>query len=138
MKNVLKKAAIEEKKMSKEKGLIHGITASDDRTWRKRGFSSLYGITTLIGWYTDKIINVLVKCKYCKSCEYWKNKKRTAKYKEWVNSHDAESSGKMEVDTSWRCFPVLRFYIISSTVTTSGMEIVKFLKKLLVFNLMKI
>jgi len=37
----IKKAAIEEKKMSEEKGLTHGITVSDDKT-KKRGFSSLY------------------------------------------------------------------------------------------------
>lgn len=103
--NSSKRAAVEEKKMSEEKGMIAGITVSGDGTWRKRGFLSLYGITTLIGWLTGKIIDINVKCKYCKSCEFWKDKEGTAEYEEWAESHKDKcdmnhegSAGKMEVD----------------------------------------
>lgn len=103
--NSSKKAAVEEKEMSKEKGMIDGITISGDGTWRKRGFLSLYGITTLIEWLTGKIIDINVKCKYCKSCEFRKERIGTTEYEEWAESHKDKcntnhegSAGKMEVD----------------------------------------
>lgn len=52
----------------------NGISVSGDGSWRKRGFSSLYGFVSLIGWHTGKVVDVLVKSKYCKMCEYWKKK----------------------------------------------------------------
>lgn len=67
----MKEAAIEEKKLTEENGEINGITVSGDGSWRKRGYSSLFGLVTLIGWYTGKVVDVLVKSKYCKMCEYW-------------------------------------------------------------------
>jgi len=66
----MKKAAQEEKNKSEENGQVGGITVSGDGSWRKRGFSSLFGITSLIGWFTEKIVDVEVKSKYCKSCEH--------------------------------------------------------------------
>jgi len=66
----MQRAGAEEKARSLEKGQNEGITVSDDGSWRKRGYSSLYGIlTSLIGWFTGKIIDIEVKSKYCKSCE---------------------------------------------------------------------
>lgn len=65
----------------------------------------MYRIITLIGWLTGKIINISVKSKYCKSCEFWKKKENTSEYEEWINSHKDEcsinhegSAGKMEVN----------------------------------------
>lgn len=66
----MKTAAQEEKVKSVEKGLTNGITVSGDGSWRKRGFSSLFGIVSFIGWFTGKVVNVLIKSKYCKACEY--------------------------------------------------------------------
>lgn len=66
----MKNAAEKEKKTSIEKGQKHGITISGDGTWRKRGFSSLFGLVSLIGWYSGKVIDIAVKSKYCKQCEY--------------------------------------------------------------------
>ncbi|EZA51520.1 hypothetical protein X777_09817 [Ooceraea biroi] len=101
----IKKVAEEEKKLSIEKGQTNGITVSDDGSWRERGFSSLYGLVTLIGWYTGKVVDVLVKSKYCKVCEYWKKKEDTAEYQEWAKSHSEQcqanhegSAEKMEMD----------------------------------------
>lgn len=70
-----KKAALEEQRISLENGVADGIIVSGDGSWRKRGFSSLFGITSLIGWYTKKVIDVMVKSKYCKACEHWEKKK---------------------------------------------------------------
>lgn len=99
----MKKAAEEEKKICVEKRQTDGITVSGDGSWRKRGFSSLFGLVTLIGWYTGKVVDILVKSKYCKACEFWKKKEDTAEYQEWIETHAENcqlnhegSSGKME------------------------------------------
>jgi len=101
----MKNAAQKEKALSIEKGQTNGITVSGDGTWRKRGFSSLFGLVTLIGWYTGKVVDCVVKSKYCKSCEYWEQKSDTEEYLEWAKNHESEckanhigSAGKMEVD----------------------------------------
>lgn len=57
----MKKAAKEEKEKSIEKGQAEEITVSGDGSWRKRGFSSLFGIVTLIGLHTGKVIDTVVK-----------------------------------------------------------------------------
>lgn len=52
-----------------------------------------------------KIVDIEVKSKYCKACEYWKNKLDTAVYEEclethanhWQSNHKGWS-GKMGVD----------------------------------------
>lgn len=109
--NSMKTAAQEEKKKSDEKGKTSGITVSGDGSWRKRGFSSLFGFVSLIGWYTGKVVDVLVKSKYCKSCEFWKKKADTEEYKEWFETHEENcqanhegSAGKMEVDAVTEMF----------------------------------
>jgi len=51
------------------------------------------------------VLDVLVKSKYCKSCEHWDKKCDTAEYEEWAAQHESVcqtnhsgSAGKMEVD----------------------------------------
>lgn len=97
------------KKAAKEEVIQNGnntdITVSGDGTWHKRGFSSLYGVVTLIGHHTCKVVDLIVKSSYCKFCEYWKTKRGTATFEEEMSNHEREckanhkgSSGKMEVD----------------------------------------
>lgn len=102
----LQRAAAEEKAQTREKGQSEGITVSGDGSWRKRGFFSLYGITSLIGWFTSKVIDLLVKSKYCKSCEFWKSKEGSEEYEEFCEAHKKScqsnhegSLGKIEVDS---------------------------------------
>lgn len=54
---------------------------------------------------------MVVKSKYCKSCEFWKKKIDTEEYAEWKEQHDEEcqvnhegSAGKMEVDAMLEMF----------------------------------
>ena len=100
--------AMDEEKRStfeKEKSNIH-LTVSGDGTWKKRGFSSLIGVATLIGKYTNKAIDVVIKCSYCKMCEMWEKKiDDEEEYDEWKRNHQNQcsvnhegSAGKMEVD----------------------------------------
>lgn len=81
------------------------VTVSGDGSWKKRGFSSLFGIATLIGKNTNKVLDVIVKSAYCQSCTNWKGKAGTIEYSLWKESHAEScsanhqgSAGKMEVD----------------------------------------
>ncbi|CAB3232299.1 unnamed protein product [Arctia plantaginis] len=58
---LLKKACVEEMNAtSEQQGDEHksDLTVSGDGTWKKRGFTSLFGVTSLIGYYSGKIIDL--------------------------------------------------------------------------------
>jgi len=70
---VRKKAAKEEIELNKEAGSPEKeLTVSGDGSWAKRGFSSLLGIVSVIGKYSNKILDVVVKSSICKACDSWK------------------------------------------------------------------
>ena len=69
--SLFSKAAAEEKELMKNAKNVAGPTGlivSGGGTWRKRGFSSFQGLTTLIAHYTGKVLDLLVKCSYCRQC----------------------------------------------------------------------
>ena len=81
---------------------------SGDETWKKRGFKSLFGVTTLIGYYTGKIIDLVVRSSYCHACAIWSGKSKTSpEYLAWQENHDEKactkthegSAGSMEVES---------------------------------------
>ncbi|XP_071575168.1 uncharacterized protein [Temnothorax nylanderi] len=81
------------------------MTVSGDGSWRKRGFDSLYGVTTIIGHYTGKVLDLFISSKNCKACEQWTGLEGTADYEEFWKQHAPNcqinhtgSSGKMEVE----------------------------------------
>ena len=107
----MKNAVNSEKKINTQKGDSEGLTVSGDGTWRKRGFSSLFGVSTVIANYTGKVIDAIIKSRYCKSCEFWEKFNGTEEYYEWKTDHEAEclanhegSAGKMEVDAITEIF----------------------------------
>ena len=85
-------ADVEEKGVNEEKAMVNGISVSGDGLWRMTGFSSLFGVTTLIGWFSGKIVDIIVKSKYCKSCEFGSLKEGTAEYEEWKANHENQCS----------------------------------------------
>ncbi|CAH2100864.1 unnamed protein product [Euphydryas editha] len=105
------KAVGEEKRENeKHERPILNLKVSGDGTWKKRGFKSMYGVTTLIGYYSGKVVDLrrvarnLVKSSYCASCVRWKSKTNTEEYREWFEEHEPNcqenhhgSSGAMEV-----------------------------------------
>ncbi|KAL7307785.1 hypothetical protein TKK_0000110 [Trichogramma kaykai] len=103
---VTRKAVKEEQRLNIEHELLEEVlTVSGDSSWAKRGFSSLVGIVSLIGKYSGKVIDTVVRSSYCKACEQWKNEKDTFDYECWYDIHKDEcpanhegSAGKMEVD----------------------------------------
>lgn len=102
---IFKKAANEEKRKNAEQGLPENeLSVSGDGSWAKRGFSSLLGIVSLIGKYSNKIIDVIVKSSICKGCQYLAQKDPIEAESLYAD-HEAEcmanhegSAGKMEVD----------------------------------------
>jgi len=66
---IQRKAVDEEKNLNANAGNVEThLSVSGDGSWKRRGFSSLFGVTTLIGKYTHKVIDFLVKSSFCQSC----------------------------------------------------------------------
>lgn len=103
--DVMTKKAVQEEKTKTAKTGNEFISVSGDGTWSKRGFFSLFGVVSLIGKYSNKVLVVIVKSSFCRSCNYWSHKVGTDEYEEWLENHEEEcacthtgSAGKMEVD----------------------------------------
>jgi len=106
--SVISFGVTQEKNMNEEAGKPQiELTVSGDGTWKKRGFSSLFGVSTLIGKYSGKVIDAMVMSSFCGGCNLWKTLKKTEpeKYEAWYADHESEcsinhtgSSGKMEID----------------------------------------
>ncbi|XP_057337726.1 uncharacterized protein LOC130675860 [Microplitis mediator] len=115
-KRFLAAAVKEEKEKTYEANNVEDsneLTISGDGTWKKRGFTSLFGVSSLIGYYTGKVIDIFVKSSYCHQCKTWENKLGTAEFEEWheehVNSGDCKAnhdgpSGNMEVNAIIQMF----------------------------------
>lgn len=106
---IISKAANEEKDLisaSDPNANPTNFTVSGDGTWKKRGFSSLFGVTTLIAKNSKKVVDTVVKSSFCQGCNVWKTKKKSdiEAYNEWYADHEESctinhkgSAGKMEV-----------------------------------------
>lgn len=111
---VLSIAVNEEKEILQEQGKAENeFTVSGDGTWKKRGFSSLFGVSTLIAKYTGKVVDACVMSSFCAGCNLWKNKKNNdpVGYAGWLADHEENctrnhtgSSGKMEIDAVVKMF----------------------------------
>ena len=107
-----KKAVEEEKELNvqNERPTDH-LKVSGDGSWKKRGYTSLYGVTTLIGYYSGKVIDLDVKSGYCHTCAIKKSTMNDEEFEEWYENHKencssnhAGSAGKMEVDSMLEMF----------------------------------
>lgn len=80
-KKFCKKAAQEEKEEnSKQDRPLLNLKVSGDGSWKKRGFSSKYGVINSIGYYTGKLVDLVVKSSEFKSFTAWMSKKGTPEY----------------------------------------------------------
>lgn len=115
-KSVCKKAVKEERKKNVENGRTEThFKVSGDGSWKKRGFTSLFGVTSLIAYYSGKVIDLIVKSAYCHSCALKKKTLDDDEFEEWYKDHENScssnhggSAGKMEVDSIVEMF--LRSY----------------------------
>lgn len=63
------------------------ITVSGDGSWKTRGHMSRYGIVSVIGAESGKVVDIKVKSSYCKLCSQWKGPKKGRIYDEWYENH---------------------------------------------------
>lgn len=103
---LISKAVKEEKQLNSEAGYPENeLSVFGDGSWSKRGISSLFGIVSLIGKHSNKILDTVVKSSVCKVCEFWKGKENTVDFEAWYVDHEEECqanrkgrASKMEVD----------------------------------------
>lgn len=104
-----KNAVNEEKAETSKKKNIEGtndLTVSVNDTWKKCGVASLNGVSSIIGYYTGKVLDIVVKRSCCQACEFWERKQDTAEYEEWVKTHSNNCSvnRKMKVGAITKMF----------------------------------
>ena len=67
-KSVSDKAVTEEiKKNFESERTENHLKVSDDGSWKKRGYTSMLGVTTLIAHNTGKVIDLVVKSSECQA-----------------------------------------------------------------------
>ncbi|CAD7085399.1 unnamed protein product [Hermetia illucens] len=61
---------------------------------------SSFGVSSIIGYFTEEILEVNIKIAYCKRCEYRKHEINAVEFTEWFESHEDEcaANNKMEVN----------------------------------------
>lgn len=81
--------AVEETKQyyEPEEDEIHNIGISADGIWRRRGFSSVYGVVTSLSLATGKVIDIEIMSKEYRGCVNWKGKQGTNEFDEWWEGH---------------------------------------------------
>lgn len=80
---VLKAVSEEIEKNTAEGNEPPCLTVSGDGTWKKRGLSLLFGLSSLIGKYAKKVLAVVVKSPFCQS---WNSKKGADDFEEWFET----------------------------------------------------
>ncbi len=87
--------AAEEMKVFAE-NLKKGSSASFDGSWMKRGRISMIGFVSAIGMYTNKVIGIDVRCKYCQTCKGKGTEELPCKLGPKCGINHRGSSGAME------------------------------------------
>ena len=107
-----KKAAQTEHKLAQgeEGDPCRDVDVSSDGTWMTPGHSSMIGLVTTVGCTTGKVLDVEVKSKSCKSCDYWSKQDKTSDaFRQWELTHVCNvthegSSGSMEAEATKTIF----------------------------------
>lgn len=66
---------------------VFDIGISGDGTWRRRGYSSMFGMVTAMSTVTGKAIDIEVMSKECRECMVWRNKEGTQEFEDWWEGH---------------------------------------------------
>lgn len=104
---VFRRAVEEEQQKNENAGNVKNhLTVSGDGSWARRAFSSLIGLATLIGKYSGKVLDLVVKSSVCKKCSMWKGNKDDIEFNVWYEEHQSTcdinhegSAGLMEVNS---------------------------------------
>ena len=105
---------------------VYDIAVSGDGTWRKRGFSSSYGVVTAMSTVTGKALDCEVMSKECKQCVRWMGKERSPEFEEWWEKHQHQCHANFEgLSGSMDATGLLN--IFQRSVENYGMRYVEFL-----------
>ncbi|CAB4024276.1 Hypothetical predicted protein [Paramuricea clavata] len=74
----------------------YDIGISADGTWRRRGYSSSYGVVTGMSLVTGKVLDIEVMSKECRQCILWRGKEGTIEFEEWWEGHQHNSHANFE------------------------------------------
>nr|XP_036230996.1 uncharacterized protein LOC118683174 [Bactrocera oleae] len=53
----------------------------------RQGFCSSFGVTSLIGYWSGKVTDILITSLHCQACKLWKKQLNTNEFKEWYQEH---------------------------------------------------
>ena len=70
-----------------EKDGIFDVAVSGDGTWRKRDYSSSFGVVTALSTVPVKALDVEIMSKNCKECTVWRGKEDTGQFQDWWEGH---------------------------------------------------
>ena len=88
---------------------VYDCDVSVDGSWQRRGYASLNGFVSAIERVSNKIVDIDVATKDCRSCKYWESKEGETGYENWLSTHKCPinhegSSGSMETEGTVRIF----------------------------------
>ena len=82
---------------------VYNIAISGDGTWRRRGFSSSYGVVTAMSTVTGQALDCEIMSEECRLCMPWRGKEASPEFQDWWEGHQHEchanfsgSSGAMD------------------------------------------
>ena len=70
--------------------LLHNIYDCDvslDGSWQRREYASLNGFVPAIERVSDKVVDIDIMTKDCRSCKYWNGKEEEPGHEKWLLSH---------------------------------------------------
>lgn len=112
--SILKQAVEDEKKKNEEaRNVATHLTVFSDETWKRRGSSSLFGVSILVGKYSTKVVNAVIKSSFCQAYNLQNKKKddNISEYNKWYETHEETcsinhegSASKMEIDAVTKMF----------------------------------
>ena len=72
---------------------LYDCDVSLDGSWHRGGYASLNGFVSCIEGEHDKVVDIDVMAKDCRSCKYWKGKQEAQGYENWTMTHDCHIKG---------------------------------------------
>jgi len=60
---------------------IYNIAVSGDGTWRRRGYTSAYGVITALSTLTGKVLDMEIMLKECRECMVWEVEKEQQSFR---------------------------------------------------------
>ena len=76
---------------------IYNIVVSGGGTWGKRGFSSSFGVITVLSTVTGKALDCEIMSKECPECKLRRGKEGTEEFQQWWEQHQHRCNANLLV-----------------------------------------